>query len=256
MEQLLIKLGLSDKEAKVYLACLELGEDTVQNISIKSKVNRATTYVIIEKLLKLGLVSLADKDKTKYVAENPEELDNILKEQEEAIEKKRNSLKESLTQLMAVYNKNRDKPIVRYFEGADGLEALDRYGNDKYSNINEALGFAPIDLIEESFPQRRRKAVDERVKHNIKSRVIYTHKNGEIENFDNKKELRESVYLPRNKFPLNSAIQIYPNWGVKFFNYNNNRFFGVLVESSELSEAMKLIFELSWKTAKQESNEK
>lgn len=252
MEQLLIKLGLSDKEARVYLALLELGEDTVQNIATKSGVNRATTYVIIDKLLKLGLASLADKDKTKYVAENPEELDNILKHQEEGIEKKRQNLKESLAELLAIYNKNRDKPIVRYFEGSDGLEALDRYGKNKYLNLKEVLSVAPVDLIEESFPQRRKIAVSERVKLDIGSRVIYTHRNGVIKNFTNKEDLRTAVFIPRDKFPLGSSVQIYPGWGVKFFNYENKKHFGVLIQSRELSEAMKLMFELAWKAAKEE----
>ena len=43
-------LGLSDKEAKVYLAALEMGPSPVQDISHKAHVNRATTYVMIESL--------------------------------------------------------------------------------------------------------------------------------------------------------------------------------------------------------------
>lgn len=42
LENKLKELGLADKEARVYLASLELGSDTVQNIAKKSGVNRAT----------------------------------------------------------------------------------------------------------------------------------------------------------------------------------------------------------------------
>jgi amidophosphoribosyltransferase len=50
-------LGLSDNEAKVYLSMLELGPSSVLEISAKAGVNRPTTYVQIETLKKMGLVS-------------------------------------------------------------------------------------------------------------------------------------------------------------------------------------------------------
>ena len=44
-------LGLSDKEASVYMASLELGSDTVQEIAKRAEVKRANTYAVIEKLM-------------------------------------------------------------------------------------------------------------------------------------------------------------------------------------------------------------
>jgi sugar-specific transcriptional regulator TrmB len=60
--------GLSDKEAAVYLASLNLGPASVQDLSHKSKVNRATTYVVIESLTTQGLMSTFVKDKKRYFA--------------------------------------------------------------------------------------------------------------------------------------------------------------------------------------------
>ncbi len=251
MEQALIKLGLSEKEAKVYLATLELGEDTVQNISKKSGVNRATTYVILEKLMSLGLVSSVEHDKkTKFIAESPTELQNILEEEKREIEGRKHHLDEAMSQLMALYNTKKGKPIVRYFEGAEGLEALDRYGHDQFKKGSEMLSIAPVDLVEEKFPQRRKNALDYRIKLGIKSRLIYTHAEGELSSATNEKELREGVYIPRSQFPLDATIQIYPGWGVKFFNFHKDRYFGVLIQSPDLADNFKLFFELAWSGAK------
>ena len=63
LELELKKLNFSDKEARVYLALLELGEAPVQHISEKAKVNRATTYVVLEALQKRGVVTTIEKDK-------------------------------------------------------------------------------------------------------------------------------------------------------------------------------------------------
>ncbi|MCF7835696.1 MAG: helix-turn-helix domain-containing protein [Candidatus Marinimicrobia bacterium] len=80
------QLGLSEKEAKVYLASLELGEATVQEIAKQAGVNRPTTYVQIEKLTKMGLMSSVEKEGKKYFnAEEPNQLLKILEKQ-----KKRN----------------------------------------------------------------------------------------------------------------------------------------------------------------------
>ena len=65
LETELKKLNFSDKEARVYLALLELGEAPVQKIAEKAKVNRATTYVILESLKKKTAARTIKKQKRK-----------------------------------------------------------------------------------------------------------------------------------------------------------------------------------------------
>lgn len=251
MLSILLKLGLSEKEAKVYLAALELSEDSVQNIGKKAGVNRATTYVILEKLIDLGLISTYEKDKkTIFIAEDPKELENLLKEEKLELEKREKNLHENLNQLMAVYNRKKGKPIVRFFEGADGLEALDRYGLKDYSKEKEMLSMMPFDLIEEIFPQRRNKSLTERIKTGLKSRVIYTRKDGPLTDKENKNSLREARFVPRNKLPIDATIAIYPNWGIKLYYFSHINPHGVLIQSKELAQNFKQLFELAWVGAK------
>ncbi len=42
------KLGLTDKEVRVYLATLELGYTTVQKIAQAAKISRPTAYAVIK----------------------------------------------------------------------------------------------------------------------------------------------------------------------------------------------------------------
>lgn len=247
----LIKLGLSEKEAKVYLTLLELGEETVQSISRKSGVKRATVYVALERLSQLGLVSTVERGKkTLVVAQNPIELNNLLEEEQIQLDNKRKYMADVTNRLLAVYNAREDKPLVRYFEGRDGLIALERYGHDVPIS-DETMGISPIDLIEKYFPEQRSLAVKKRVDENMRSRLIYTHENGEIPENVNQGELREAVYLSKEEFPIDETIRIYPGWGVKIFNFDPNNFFGVVIQSANFAKNMQHFFELAWRGAKQ-----
>lgn len=248
--QILMKLGLSEKEAKVYLAALELGEDTVQNIARKAKINRATTYVILEKLMKLGLMSThQDGKRTVFVAEDPHELVNIIDEEKRTLEQRQRELETSMDQLLAIYNARKDKPSVRYFEGADGLEALDRYGHDQFKKKSQMVGLIPIGIIENQFPKRRATALSERVKLGINSKMLYTRPKGDIPDAINKRELRQAIRLPEKDFPIDVTIQIYSGWGVKFFNFKDDDYFGVLIKDANIARNMQYLFDLAWKGA-------
>ncbi len=56
LDRELSALGLSQKEATVYVALLELGTASVQAIARRADLVRPTTYVILEALTKKGLV--------------------------------------------------------------------------------------------------------------------------------------------------------------------------------------------------------
>jgi len=83
------KLGITEKEAKIYLAGLELGPSSVQKIAQLTKITRPTTYETIRKLEQKGLFSEA-KQKTKryFTAQSPERILGILRTQKREIEEK------------------------------------------------------------------------------------------------------------------------------------------------------------------------
>ncbi len=70
--RILIDLGLTDKEAKIYLAVLELNESVPGIISRKANVKRPTTYVLLENLIKKGLITTITRNKViHYQAVDP-----------------------------------------------------------------------------------------------------------------------------------------------------------------------------------------
>ena len=52
------KTGLTENEAKVYLAALELGETTVIRLAKKAGIKRPTTYLVVDSLKDVTIAQL------------------------------------------------------------------------------------------------------------------------------------------------------------------------------------------------------
>jgi sugar-specific transcriptional regulator TrmB len=52
LKQILLDYGFTDKEADIYLTCLELGNAPVSSIARLLKDNRVTVYSILKNLVK------------------------------------------------------------------------------------------------------------------------------------------------------------------------------------------------------------
>ncbi|MFC1742026.1 TrmB family transcriptional regulator [Nanoarchaeota archaeon] len=111
MKQGLMDFGLSEKEADVYLACLKTGQTTANRISELVDLPRSTTYDVLEKLKKQGLITtVVVKSKIHFVASDPEVLMVSLDE-------KKKSISTIIPELQEVRNKVGEKPVAEVFQG-------------------------------------------------------------------------------------------------------------------------------------------
>ena len=68
-------LGLNEKEARVYVALLQLGKATAYSVAKHSGLKKPTTYVILDDLIDKGIVSKVPRAKImQYTAISPEDL--------------------------------------------------------------------------------------------------------------------------------------------------------------------------------------
>ena len=144
LEKSLLDFGLSEKEAKIYLAALELGTDSVQNIAQKAGIKRPTAYVIIEDLIRRGLLSEKPTERgSTYIAEDPDKLARVVQERQ-------HSVKQALPFLRAMYNVEKGKPQVRVYEGIEGMKQV--YLETVWKSKTEILFFSSIRKIYEALP--------------------------------------------------------------------------------------------------------
>jgi len=199
LERELMEIGLNEKEAKVYLASLELGQSVVQAIANKAGVNRATTYFVIEGLMAKGLMSSFHQGKKQlFVATDPDRLVEILEEQERDMKRKSKELKKLIPQLQSINNKKSDRPVVRYYEGKEGISAM----NDEMMRVTSSsvipMAYS-VDSVDNIFMQEEReRAKKKRLDKNIKTKVIYTYKNGVLESTLDGSRRK----VPFERFPL------------------------------------------------------
>jgi sugar-specific transcriptional regulator TrmB len=252
IEKLLELSGFSEKETAIYLALLELGKGTVSEVARKSGVGRTHCYLILGSLVSIELISVSGKEpKQEYIAESPLKLKEYLTEkfskQKEIFEK----MNQEIPTLVSMHNKG-DRPKVRFYEGVAGLKTV--YEDTLTSKENVIRGFLSYDELHKTLPNYFPDYFERRAKHGLFGKAIVTStEKGEERSILNKKELRETVFVPKDKYYFIPEIDIYDN---KVMIASWREKLGVIIESEEISDAMKKIFELALIGAKKIEEDK
>lgn len=238
----LISFGFSKRETEVYIAILELGRATVSQISRKAGINRTTGYDILDSLASKGLASISGKEpKQEYVAESPDALLSYLKKQLGDVQESIVKAHDIIPQLKSVH-KVGDRPQVKFYEGLDGIRTV--FEDSLAAQSGKIIAFTSIEdqhaLIPNYFPEYY-----QRRKHNkIFMRAIFPDTPMGIERQGaDPNEYRDSVLVPEALYGIHPAINVYDNTTM-IASFRER--LGILVESAEIADAMKKMFELAW----------
>ncbi len=237
LEKLLEEFGLNEKEAKTYLACLELGPSKIHDIADLSGVGRVNTYYIIEKLIQHGLVSRTfKKEKMLFVAEEPEVLAEIA-------QRRAKRFKNLLPNLKAL-SKGENKPSVRYYEGEEGIKAL---YEDSLTSKEKIYAWNSAENLEAVMPEYFHDYYKRRAAKNIFITGILNDSPEARAYQKQDKELKREIRLvPENRMNIKPECYIYEN-KVSFMSLREK--IGVMIESKDIADAMKRLYELAWERA-------
>lgn len=248
MEEILLRLGFSKKQSQVYVALLRLGETTITDLAREAHLKRPTTYLVVEELVMLGVVSQAKRGKNKFISPvHPRRVYQIAQLRAKIAEEK-------LPELVALYNAPTSKPKIRVFEGDEGLKTFYKEIFDDLHSEKEALWFARVDAINK-FPKLAQEFERNVAKiKNLKIREL---------NYENK-EAKERYELTKPKFGTKLAMRFIPKEfqlgltdgvilgkKVAFFSLSDEAFV-TLIESEEISKTFRAIFNFAWENAKKE----
>lgn len=237
IRQILEQFGLNGRKADVYLAVLEMGSSTVIEIAKKAGIKRTTCYDILTDLIKEGMVSETVKGKRRlFIGEDPEKIQKDL-------QRKQSVFLEILPQLKSIHNISGVKPKIRYFEGKEGLmEAYD----DALKYSGEILAFGSEDVYKVLGRDWVENYIKWRVKKEIRVRAIlpsteYLEKEIFIRD---QQQLRSCKSIKKEKYPFSIEIDIYGHQKVALIS--NKEQLAVIIESAEIFNTMKFIFEMAW----------
>src|SRR3989344_5326965 len=183
--------GLNDKEAKVYLATLQLGLSRVNDIAKKAGILRETTYFVLNSLIQRGLVGYVLKSGVKFFeAADPGKFISILKEKE-------TKMKEILPNLEDI--KKTKQPMWAY------------------------ANYKIFELLQFEFPH----FVEKRIRNKIYARIIQERVPSlKRTSGVNRKEYREMRFSP---IVLKSNVFIYGD-RVALINVSERNPIGVIIE--------------------------
>src|SRR3989338_7793203 len=200
LEDVLTDLGLTDKEARVYLSTLELGPSPASDIALRSKLNRVSSYDILEKLIQKGFVSTYTHQKVKFFAGTDPDLIRSDYRQ------KYLNLKSALPDLRRLHGKT-SHPKVRYYEGIDSIKKIYL---DTLTAKTEILNYADSKSIRDHWPNYDKEYVRQRVKKKIYLRGISPRdEHGEAVVAANSKNYREIRLVNPREFSFANEINIY-----------------------------------------------
>jgi len=250
-EKYLAGIGFSEKEIKVYISALELGEASVLQIAKKSRINRTTTYPILSALKDKGLVSVINKGKKQlFFAESPEKISIFVDARIRELESHKSDLPELVKELKVFENRRQNKPIVRFYEGDEGINTmLEEFVPEGEKVVDPDNGQNKMyisysrDMQENSVSEKRRDYRRQiRNKTGVKSVYLYTKDKGELIS----DTLRQRIKVDKKHYPFPAHIAVFKD-RIRLISYTKNM--GILIFDAEIAETLRSLMRLAVKGA-------
>lgn len=235
LSKILQSYGLSEKEARVYLACLEIGSGPVVRIAEKARLARSTVYEVLEHLAREGFVATFNKKKIRYFsAEDPNQIIRLS-------ESRANTLKDALPELQAIAGRARRRPTVRFYQGKEEMKII---LDEAVSEAETLICFASATDYLNELGDEHRNFLKKRIAAKIPVRVIArdSAKARERQKLG-QQELRQ-MKLIKDDYPFHGLKYIWKN-KITMFSFVGD-FVAVVIESKELADMEKAMFEYLW----------
>lgn len=234
----LADVGMSEREAQMYLALLERGPSTIQEIARFAKLKRAGLYTVMDHLLELGFIQ------KRIIRGHAVLVASSIASVKSWVEKRNKEFLRALPSLESVSREQSKLPHIEFFSGGDGFRLIWKRMFDaktkEYSIITDAehmLGFVSENYITGPI-------IQEKLNRGIRSRqiLVRTEYAKKIIAKD-AQENRITRLLPRHHAVPMTTI-IYGTTVALISPLRENLI--VLVESSSFAQSQQSLFNALW----------
>lgn len=240
------KLGLDEKESKVYTTALVLQTATTTEIAKKAEVSRTTCYGILQSLVDKGLVSKTDKSGVlKFNADNPELLNSYIDSQKTELDILSDQIKKIMPDLKALRKENQLKPEIEFFEGKNAIAS--GFLSDWQDLKEMAKKNIPIyiygrtDRVVEAWPGFIKYA-KKRMGTGVKIKKFVTDEEEVKEMTPIHRKHYQIKRLPK-KYVFQAGAHVYED-KIILFDFDN--LVSVIIKNKPLAQMMRISFEFMW----------
>lgn len=242
---ILKEVGLDEKEATIYLTLLTVGCNPASTVAKRIGQNRSSCYMMLEKLIQKGFVQKIIKGNIAYF--QAVEINYLLKrikikygETLIRIEE----MRDAVNRLNKINNFPEIRPKVMFYQDKSGIQNI---MEDALTAKNAIRAYASLDELIALFPNYFTQYLQRRASKGLFIKIIFP---ASIKSFHHKKrdelELRESRLIPE-EFNFHLNILIYDH---KMAIISLKEYFGIVIESKEMTDSQKRIFDIIWEVAK------
>jgi len=250
LKKALASIGLGEKQILVLSTLLEHGPMLVASLARIAKLNRTTTYGLLNELLAKGLVSQIKKEGAdRWQSITPELLPQYIEKRRQELADTKKEVENLLPQIKLLRAKGNVLPKVQFFEGKESVEQayMDLIENNKDKHI---YAFTGLKGVTENMDQ---KFVDYFIKTRMSVGIdayyiVPKTDVGYQATKEDEKKMRYPRFIPPT-YDFNGEINIYGN-RVALFSYAQENPVGLIIEDQTLSHALKQIFDYVYSTAK------
>lgn len=242
--QSLKSAGLTNSEAKVYLALLRMGSTTAGPLVKSLGMHRAAVYDTLDLLIEKGLVSFVMEANRKcFEAHDPERLVEYMESRKNLIERKMRRLKEDVPKLRAMRAISKEAQEGYVYKGKKGIKSV---CEDVLRDGKEFLVFGSQGNFMKTFPSYFLSLHKRRAAKGIPMRIIRSVRlRGAA--WAEELKLREERFLPEiYTTPASTwiygdkvAVIVWPPDPMAF-----------VVRSKSVADSYKKHFEVLWKAAR------
>lgn len=240
-------IGLTEREARVYLYLLEYKESKTGIMCSKLNIPNSHIYRILEKLLDKGIISYKIVNNIKvFRPVDPESLFALFKEKEEQLENEKKDLRAFISNLKKIEIKEKKLNDFKYFEGISGVRSMfTEFIESWVSDSRVYIASAPIAyekwnafLLDMFHPPR--------IKKNIHQQLIVPTR-------------LKKFALERDKFqPIEikySDVEMEAEFGVcgdyTYFLSYGDKPYALLIKDKNFANTQIKIFQVMWASAKE-----
>lgn len=241
IEKILEEFDLKRAKGTVYLAALEVGTGSAQEIARRAGLPRTTTHEIIQQLVAQGLVSFISRGRARiYSAEHPAKLERLLKEKER-------SLATVLPELVSRFNTRGLRPRVRFYEGVEGIKTV--FEDTLTVKEKKLRGILSMkELYEIPGKDFMDDYVRRRVRQGIKLQVIRSEKKEVEATWPSSDSEKRVLHFAPDQMIFPMTVYIYDK-KVGLIGTKKETF-GMIIESEDFAVTLKNFFEVLWQVTR------